>query len=227
MKAFLQLAAALALLSVGTGAAVLTYDAHRLARRVDQSMTTLDTQLKVQSLNLAQDEMHLDAVLSEVEKAAIEQRAYWQKTSADSDKTVKALRVAVDRASLLLDHTDKQLNGALLPDADREMVLTAQAAQSSLASFGRTSDTLAFQVNELNVGPAMANLSESSARLANTMGNLQGASLHANNILAAGDRTAVYYEKKLTTPASFARKLAEALLDVGAKLGSIFAGFVK
>ena len=227
MKVLLQAAAAFALLSFGVSAAVLSYDLHHIAQHADAAVSTFDAQIRLQSLNLAQDEMHLDAVLDEVEKAATEQRAYWQKTSADSDKTVKALRLTVDRASLLLDHTDKQLNGAVLPDVDRQVNLTAEAAQSSLASLDHAGDALAFQLQELNIEPTMQNLNASSTRLEAIMANLQDASLHANNILASGDRTAAYYEKKLTTPASFTRRLAEGLLDVGAKVGSIFAGFVK
>jgi hypothetical protein len=115
----------------------------------------------------------------------------------------------------------------LIPDADRQLNLTAEAAQASLVSIDHASGALTFQIDALDLGPAAANLSESSARLANAMGSLQDASAHADNILAAGDRTAIYYENKLTTPASFARTLAETVLDIGAKVGSIFAGFVK
>jgi hypothetical protein len=227
LRSILQAAAAFALLSLGISSAVLSYDLHDLARHAEKSLSTLDAEIAQQNLNLSQDEMKLDAVLDQAQLAASEQRAYWSKTSADSDKTVKALRLAVDRASLLMQHTDEALNSSLIPDADRQLNLTAEAAQASLVSIDHASGALTFQIDALDLGPAAANLSESSARLANAMGSLQDASAHADNILAAGDRTAIYYENKLTTPASFARTLAETVLDIGAKVGSIFAGFVK
>lgn len=115
LKAVLEVAAIFALLTLGVSTIVLTRDTHRIALDADATLRDIDTITKAQSLNLSQDEIHLGLVLDQVNQAAAEQRAYWQKTSADSDKTVKALRLTVDRAALLLDHTDKQLNGSLLP----------------------------------------------------------------------------------------------------------------
>jgi hypothetical protein len=227
LRSLLQVAAVFALLCLGVSTAVLSYDTHRIALDADATLRDIDSTVKAQSLDLQQDELQLNLVLDEVGKAATEQRAYWQKTSADSDKTVKALRLAVDRASLLLDHSDKQLNGVLLPDLDGQIRLTAESAQSAFSSVGHVGDALTFQVDQLDIGPAMANLNESSARLANTMAYLQSASGHADGILGAGERTALYYEKKLTTPASFAKRLGMGLLDVGSKAGNIVSGFVK
>jgi len=214
-----------ALLCLGVSTAILAHDAHRLALDTDKTVRDVDAVLQVQNVNLSADEArlnvvldHLDSTVSELDAASVEQRAYWQKTSADSDKTVKALRLAVDRASLLLDHTDKQLNGAILPDLDREMNLTAESAQLAFASVGHAGDQLAFSIDDLP--PIFENLREGTAQLSLASG-------HANNILASGERTAAYYEKKLTTPASFAERTGKALLDVGSKLGNIMAGFVK
>jgi hypothetical protein len=234
LRSLLQAAAVFALLCLGVSTAVLSYDTHRIALDADKTLRDIDSTVKAQSLDLQQDELQLNLVLDEVGKAATEQRAYWQKTSADSDKTVKALRLAVDRASLLLDHTDKQLNGALIPavitdatDLDGQIKLTGESAQMAFSSVGHVGDALTFQVDQLDLGPAIANLNESSARLANTMAYLQSASGHADGILGAGERTALYYEKKLTTPASFAKRLGMGLLDVGSKAGNIVTGFAK
>lgn len=225
MKFVLQLVAALTLAALSACAVILSVDAHQFVFDLDQTVITAQESLKTQNLNLASDEQKLNAVLDVVNSAATEQRNYWQKTSADSDKTVKALRIAVDRASLLLDHTDKNLNGALLPDVDREFGFTAQSAQMAFDSVGKTADAATFQINDL--GPTMTNLGETSARLANAAAYFQSASGHADKILADGEKTADYYEKKLTTPASFAQRLGYGLLDVGSKLGNIMAGFVK
>lgn len=227
MRSILQAAAAFALLSLGVSAAVLSYDLHGLSRHADQSLARLDAAIEQQNVNLAQDEMSLSTVLGNVDAAATEQRAYWKKLSRDSDNQVRALGLMTRNAESLLYNLDQNLNGKLLPDADRQLNLTAEAAQSTLGTLGHASDALTFQIDALDLGPAFANLDESSARLAVTMGYLQDASKHTNNILASGDKTAAYYEHKLTTPASFARTLAETILDIGAKVGSIFAGFVK
>ena len=225
MKALLQSAAVFALLCLGVSTVILAHDAHRLVLDTDKTVRDVDAVLQVQGVNLAAEEAHLDSVLAHVDAtvaqldaASVEQRAYWQKTSADSDKTVKALRLTVDRASLLLDHTDKQLNGQILPDLDRQMNLTAQSAQVAMGSIGHASDQIAFSVSDLP--PIFENLREGTAELTS-------ASAHADKILASGERTAAYYEKKLTTPASFAERTAKTLLDVGSKLGNIMAGFVK
>lgn len=224
LRSLLQLAAVLALCCLGVSTAVLSYDTHRIALDADKTLRDIDTQVKVQSLNLSADEAHLDAVLDQVDKAAAEQRAYWQKISVDSDHQVKALGLVTRNAETFLYNLDKRVNGALLPDFDRQVNLTAQSAQSAFASFGHTSDALGFQVNQLDLGPMFANLDESSARLANSMGYLQSASGHADHILGSGERTAAYYERKLTTPASFARKLSSFILQSGSEARILFVG---
>jgi hypothetical protein len=227
MKVWLQAAAAFALVSLGISSAVLSADLHDLTRHADQSLSKLDAEIEQQSINLAQDEMRLDTVLGNVDAAATEQRAYWKKLSRDSDNQVRAFGLITRNAEQLLYHLDQNLNVTLLPDADRQLNLTAEAAQASFVSLDHATGALAFELDALDLGPAAANLDESSARLAVAMGSLQDGAAHADNILAAGDKTATYYERKLTTPASFARTLAETVLDIGAKVGSIFAGFVK
>ena len=215
LKAVLEVAAIFALLTLGVSTIVLTRDTHRIALDADATLRDIDTITKAQSLNLSQDEIHLGLVLDQVNQAAAEQRAYWQKTSADSDKTVKALRLTVDRAALLLDHTDKQLNGSLLPDVDRQFNLTAESAQASFSSLTHAGDALTFQIDDLQ--PIFANLATASENVASGTG-------HADKILLDGEKTANYYEKKLTTPATFAQKLAGAVLSYGSEARILFVG---
>jgi hypothetical protein len=221
LRSLLQLAAVLALLCLSVGTAVLSYDVHLLARDADKTLRTIDDDVRVQSLNLAQDELQLNLVLGHVDAAAQEQRAYWQKTSADSDKTVKALRIAVDRAALLMKHADES-QILLTADADRQLNLTAEAAQSSIASIGHATDALTFEINDLQ--PILANMDRSSAQFLVTADNLALASAHGNKILLDGEKTADYYEKKLTTPATFAQKLAHFVLGSGSEARILFAG---
>jgi hypothetical protein len=223
MKTFLQLAAAFALTSLGVSTAVLAWDTHHIAKDADATLQTVNDTLKVQSVNLAADEQrlylvleHADATFGQVDQAAKEQRAYWLKTSADSDKTVKALRLAVDRASLLLDHTDKQLNGSLLPDLDRNVELTASAAQMSLASFGHAGDELTFQLDDPAIADLATNLDKSAASLVETNAHLEKTT--------ADIEQAVH---RLTRPPSLIKQIGMGILDTAAKLGSIAAGFVR
>jgi hypothetical protein len=222
LKALLQVAATLALLCIGAGVVVLSRDAHHLLLDADATMRHADAVTSDVQKAFEADEARIGPLLTSIDGAAAEQRAYWQKTSADSDKTVKALRIAVDRASLLLDHTDKQLNDSLLPDADRQLNLTAASAQFSFSSIGHAGDALTLQLNDL--GPTLTNLQESSGQMAIAAKYFASASGHADNILGSGERTAKYYEKKLTTPATFAQKLAGAVLSYGSEARILFVG---
>lgn len=223
MKSVLQFAAILALIAVSASTTLVCWDTHKLATQAQIDLHDLDDSIKIQSVNLAADEQHLslvmdrlDGTIDQLNAAAIEQRAYWQKTSADSDKTVKALRVTVDRASLLLDHTDKQLNSFLLPDLDRSVDLTSAEAQLSLASFTHAGDALTWQLDDPAISSLAQNLNEASAHVAESSAHLERTT--------ADIEQAVH---RVTRPPSLAKRIGMGLLDVGAKLGSIAAGFVR
>ena len=223
MKTALQFAAIVALLCLAVGETVLSYDTHRIARQADTTLRDLDDELKVQGSNLAIDEQHLEQVLSGVDvavgqfnAAAAEQRAYWQKTSADSDKTVKALRLTIDRFGLFVSHSDASLNSFVLPDLDLQMRLASEQAQLSLASFGHAGDVLAFQLDDPAISDLAKNLDQSAATLTETSAHLEKTT--------ADIEQAVH---RLTRPPSLAKRIGMGILDVGAKLGSMAAGFVR
>ena len=215
LRSLLQIAATLALIAIGGGVAVLSRDAHRLLIHADATMQHVDAVASETERQLQADDAQVAMLLASVDAAANEQRAYWQKTSADSDKTVKALRLTVDRAALLLKHTDEQLNGSLLPDFDRQLSLTSESAQASFSSITHAGDALTFEIDDLQ--PIFANLGAASA-------NVASGTEHADKILLDGERTANYYEKKLTTPATFAQKLAGAVLSYGSEARILFVG---
>jgi len=222
LRFLLQIAAALALVIIGGSVAVLSRDAHRLLVHADATMQHVDAVAGEAQKQLQADDAQIATLLASIDAAANEQRAYWQKTSADSDKTVKALRLTVDRAALLLKHTDEQLNTSLLSDLDRQVTLTAESAQSSFGSIGHAGDALTFQLNDL--GPTLTNLQETSAQFAIASKSFASASGHADKILLDGEKTADYYEKKLTTPASFVRKLSDFVLQSGSEARILFVG---
>jgi hypothetical protein len=220
MKTVLQLAAVLALVTFSVGTALLSHDLRRLVRDSDAAVLHADAAVSHFSSSIEGEKAELDSILKSAELAASEQRAYWQKTSADSDKTVKALRLVVDRAGLLMKHTDEQLNSSLLPDIDRELVSTSRAAQTSITSVGQVADTLTLKLNDLPMSDIAAHLDEATL-------HIEGTALALQHTSESGEHVAKYYEKKLTTPASFAQRLAMGALSIGSQLGSVFAGFVK
>jgi hypothetical protein len=224
VKTLLQAAAVLALLAFSVGTAVLSMDLHRALIDLDRATAHLDQSIGRAEDGIASIEMDLrplihsvDATAQQAQLAAIEQRAYWQKTSADSDKTVKALRLTVDRAALLLKHTDEQLNGSLLPDLDREILRTSDAAQMSLGSLGQVSDVLAFQLNDLPLSDIAGHLNETALHL-----SLMSAS--GESILGHGDHVAAYWDKKLTTPEAFWKTLVKTGLSSGSQARVLFVG---
>jgi hypothetical protein len=223
VKTFLQFAAVFALLSLGVSTAVLSHDTHRIALDADKTLRDLDEEVKVQSQNLAVDEQHLSLVLDQVQAAAVEQRVYWQKTSADSDKTVKALRIVVDRAGLLMKHTDERLNASLLPDVDREVVFTSQTAQMSIGEIGQASEALTLQLNDPAIAQMAARLDEAAESVALASKSTADGAEHLNKATADIEQ-AVH---RLTRPPSLAKRIGTTVLGIGAQLGSIFAGFVK
>ena len=230
LRSILQVAAVLALLSLGVSTAVLSRDAHRISLETEKTLADIDTAVKVQNMNLAADEVHLDSVLDHLDatvgqltSAAIEQRAYWQKTSADSDKTVKALRIVVDRAGLLMKHTDERFNFSLVPDVDREFVVTMQSAQASIGAMGETSEAFTARLNDPAIAQMAAHLNEAAANVAAASKSTAAGAEHLDKATADIEQ-AVH---RLTRPPSLAKRIGMALLDVGAKLGSIMTGFVK
>ena len=86
------------------------------------------------------------------------------------------------------------------PTSTGNSSLTSESAQASFSSITHAGDALTFQIDDLQ--PIFANLGAASANVASGTG-------HADKILARWrEERRTYYEKKLTTPATFAQKLA-------------------
>ena len=227
MKTLLQLAAALALLSVGVGAAVISWDAHCFLRSALPIPAHVDSILTAAQGEWKNDKKDVHSILAASSEAssqaaafANEQRIQLKKTSRDSDNQVRSLGLVTRNAEKFFYNLDQQLNGRVLPDFDRELVSTSTAAQFSFESLTKTSDALTFQFQNPEWDQTLHSFNLAAAGLA-------AASANGSSILAHGDHVAAYYDKKLTTPLGFWRTMVNGLLDVGAKAGSISAGFVK
>jgi hypothetical protein len=227
VKALLQLAAAFALLSLGAGVAVVAYDGHCFLRSAQLTVQRADSILRDSAEEWKNEETDIHSILSSAASAtaqasafAKEQRAQLAKTSRDSDNQVRAIGLVTRNAEKFFYNLDSQLNGKVLPDFDRELVSTSTAAQFSFESLTQTSDALTFQFQDPEWQQTLHSFNMAAA-------SLSAASANGSSILAHGDHVAAYYDKKLTTPLGFWRTMVNGLLDVGAKAGSISAGFVR
>jgi hypothetical protein len=234
MRSLLQLAAALALISLSVGAAVLAWDAHKLLGSttvavqhadivLSQARTVLN-QVQQGWQDEAQDVHQIVAsartAAEQAAQFAGEQRAQLQKTSRDSDNQVRAVGLVTRNAETLLYNLDQQLNGKVLPDFDRELSATSMAAQFSFESLTKAGDALTFQINDPSIPQMLESFNKAAASLA-------GASANASDSLAHVDHTFAYYDKQLTTPLGFWKTLGKTFLSTGSQAGNIYAGFVK
>jgi len=227
VRTLLQLVAALTLLTLGVGAAVIAWDVHKVLGRMQTSLTRIDV-----VIDRAQDELNNEApdlhsiiahaadAANQADLFAQEQRVQLRKTSRDSDNQVRALGLVTRNAETFFYNLDQELNSRVLPDFDRELVSTSAAAQFSLESVTKAGDALTFQLNDPEWGQTLHGLNVAANSFSIAASN--GAS-----ILAHGDHVAAYYDKKLTTPLGFWKTALHELVPVVGAAGSFTAGFVK
>jgi hypothetical protein len=223
MRVLLQFAAVLALLSLGAGTAVIAWDAHGLAldgrkvlQHADSSLTALDSALG----DIGDTTVNIRGVLTETQAtaenlklASAAEADYWNATAKQTSLAARDMRQLIAR-------TDRELNDKFLPDLDAQLTQTSTAAQFSFESLTHASDALAFQLQDPEWGQALHGLNLAA-------NNFSAAAQNGSSILAHGDHVAAYYDKKLTTPLGFWKTFLYSTLDIGAKAGSISAGFVK
>jgi hypothetical protein len=227
VKTLLQLAATFALVALGVGVAVIAYDTHHFILDADVDVRRADVMLSDARGEWQNEKAGIHSVLASAASAtdqaasfAIEQRAQLRKTSRDSDNQVRALGLVTRNAETFFYNLDAQLNGKVLPDFDRELISTSTAAQFSFESLTHTSDALTFQFQDPEWQQTLHSFNLAAA-------NLNLALANGSSILGHGDHVAAYYDKKLTTPLGFWKTLGTSALDIGAKAGSICAGFCK
>lgn len=230
MKTLLQLAAVLALLVLGVGAAVISFDTHRFFQDAHNSAVKLPLMLEdadlvtrhvYASLTLLDDAtQNLSATIHEVQGAAQNLKAtsaaeqtYWNKTAQQTSLAARDMRQLIAR-------TDRELNDKLLPDLDTQLTQTATAAQFGFESLTKASDALTFQIND----PAIAQTLEA---LHGVSLNLVSATAHADDSLSHVDHTLAYYDKELTTPLGFWKTLGKTVLSTGSQAGNVYAGFFR
>lgn len=220
VKSLLQFAAVLALLSLCVGTAVIAWDAHRLLLHADSVLGKAEGEWQSEKADVQAIIQRTKDTSTQAALFAEEQRVQLRKTSRDSDNQVRALGLVTRNAETFFYNLDQQVNGHVLPDFDRELVASSTAAQFSFESLTHASDALTFQLQDPEWGQALHGLNLAA-------NNFSVAAQNGSSILAHGDHVAAYYDKKLTTPLGFWKTFLYSTLDIGAKAGSISAGFVK
>ena len=181
-------------------------------RDVDGAVTDLRATTKRVDATLD----NVTAATAQLELAAGQERAYWNKTSEESAKAMRDLRQITARL-------DRSVNDKLIPDIDAAMLQTSTAAQSSLGALQQSASALTARLNDpkitdltAHLDMAALNFDVASARVADGVDHLDKAT--------ADIETEIH---RVTRPPSMLKQIGMGILDVGAKLGSIFAGFVR
>jgi ABC-type transporter Mla subunit MlaD len=230
MRAFLQTVRDVLLCALLLSILLCAWDVHRsLQNTAGQARYTLDNANRL-IRELAQTSANLRHATAEWESASKQQAAYFttatQKTNADLD----ALRD-------LVDHTDQQINGQLLPALTAGVILQS----NSLASIEKqTSDSLAeLQRVTAQLEPVLQNAAQATAgaaklsadpAIAETIAHIDDLTASMSSAAASVDRQVRMIEpvtKKATTPASLTARIFNTAIDLAAKFGSMFAGFAK
>ena len=227
MRTLLQLAAAVALITLSVAAAVVALDLHAVLGDTQTVIVHADRVLTKAEGEWQSEKAEIHSIIAggrdavaQADQFAQEQRKQLAKTSRDSDNQVRSLGLVTRNAEKFFYNLDQQLNGHVLPDFDRELVATSTAAQFSFESLTKAGDALTFQINDPAIPQMLESFNKATASLA-------VASANGADILGHADHVAAYYDHKLTTPLGFWKTFLKTSLSVGSQAGNISAGFVK
>jgi hypothetical protein len=152
-----------------------------------------------------------------------------EKQSESTTFALSSTKETLASLNSLVKRTDVSLNESVLPNlaaavnlgsqdlsksqADlqanlKQMLATTQQAQKTLVDVDRQVSNPSVQASIDNLATAMKNASKATQHLA--------------GITKAGEETAQYYEKRLTTPQSFFKTLLQAVLQLGSQARILF-----
>ena len=143
----------------------------------------------------------------EIRRAATEQRAYWRKTSKQTERAVASVRD-------LVEHTDRNLNGDVLPElgaairtVHTDVGILTGSANETLLTASEALGAVRDQASNPDVTASVANAAVATKQLADAATNVNKAT---EDLAAAVHRA--------TKPASLAKQLLKNSLDVASKL---------
>lgn len=198
---------------------VLTVDVHRTIADIRRTDGLLDVVLAdadgaVGDLRTVVQDVQVSA--KQLSAAGQEQRAYWLKTSQQTADAMRDIRQLAARL-------DRSVNDHMIPTIDGQVTATGTAAGGALASLQHAGDSLDARLRDPQIAQMAENLNRAAAGVAAASDHTAQATEHLEKA-TADIETKVH---QLTRPPSLAKRIGMGLLDVGAKLGSIAAGFVK
>jgi len=214
MKTAFLASAIICMLSIAGFFMDATVQENRLLGNADAAVQQIQADAHENSLQISDVLIKFQSTAQVIQDAATENRKYYDKAAKDSAKTVDALR-------LLIDRTDRQINDGVLPQAQKAIgefsahsTETLDALTTSSKSLGNAADSLNRVVSDPHILETVDNVDRATRSLSQT-------SAHLDNISAMGELEV----KRLTMPASLAKRIAFGTLSTAAKVGSAFAGF--
>lgn len=136
-------------------AGVLAIEVALFARAARLDLNSLTGRLDTLASTANQTAVEARDASTQAKLAAIEQRAYWKKTSLETYKTMASLRLTIVR-------TDHSVNDVLVPKLGDTLDSTNRLSSSAATQLEKTMDELQ---------PAIANLVQASAGAAAAMGD--------------------------------------------------------
>jgi hypothetical protein len=200
--------------------AFLVIELGLLARDGRRDLNSLSKHLDTLAVTANQTAVEARDASTQAKLAAIEQRAYWQKTSLETYKTMASLRLTIvrtdgslndqlaPRLALALDNTNK-----LAATAAGELQKTIDSLQPTLANLATASTDAARVMNDPAIHEALAHVDETSSKAAVTAAEAAQIAGHLND--AATDFAA--YVHRLTMPARGIWTFAKELLGLAAQ----------
>lgn len=162
--------------------------------------------------------------------ASVEQKAYFQGISSRAQTVLENSAAATAALTAMIHRTDDSINTVLAPAlaqtvtandarmtqliADTDETVKSMAATSTQATAAMAAATKV--LGDPAIAAAMKNTDATTA-------NLEAMTGHLNNSAALVETKV----RQMTKPASWAKNVGMTILDIGAKVGSVFAGFVQ
>jgi len=158
---------------------ILFYELSLLARAARQNLASVTANLNTLIVTANQTAGQARDASEQAKLAAIEQRAYWSKTSLETYKTMASVRLTIVR-------TDRSLNDVLVPQLGHTLEATTELSRSAAANLARMIEGLQPTLGNMGrASAAAADASEEAAktmadpRIGETLGNLEETSKRA------------------------------------------------
>ena len=191
-----------------------------LARDARTDLNSLSTKLDALAITANQTAVQARDASTQAKLAATEQRAYWQKTSLETYKTMASLRITIVR-------TDHSVNDELVPRlaqtldntnklstaAAGELQKTMDSLQPILGNLAKASAGAADTMNDPAIKEAITHVDETSARAAITSAEAAQIAGHLND----ASRDFAAYIHRITAPARGIWTFAKQLLGLAAQ----------